>query len=301
MKREKYSIHRVGRVRLSKQGPTPAEVLTSAPSSDWRTLDPERTIYLELPAGRVVIELNAEFAPASVSNITTLVREVYFDGLFVVRAHDNFVVQWGDPDAKRSLGSAKANLPPEFTKGIGNSHFTALQDRDTYAPQTGFIDGFPVARDLAHGMEWLVHCYGMVGVGRDADPASGNGTALYAVIGQAPRHLDRNVTLVGRVVSGMELLSVIPRGTGMLGFYERPDQRVAIRRVSLAADVLTADRTSLELLRTDSASFVRWIDARRNRRDAWFQAPAAHIDVCNIPIPTRTTQFFDLERPRVFT
>lgn len=262
-------------------------MLAAAPATDWRTLDARRVLYLELSSGRVVIELNYEFAPASVTNIKTLVRERYFDGLYIVRTQDNHVVQWGDPSANRPLGSARASMPPEFTKNIGNSYFTVLPDVDTYAPQTGFIDGFPVARDAVHDKEWLIHSYGMVGVGRGADPASGNGTILYAVIGQAPRHLDCNATLVGRVVAGMELLSVLPRGTGALGFYTEPERRPVIRSVRLAAEVAESERTSLELLRTESVSFEKWIEARRTRREPWFHAPSTSIDVCSIPIPTR--------------
>src|SRR5207237_10854447 len=119
-------------------------------------------------------------------------------------------------------------------------------DPATYAADVGFVDTFPVAADAAIGRAWLVHCYGMVGAGRDNDVDSGGGTELYVVIGQAPRHLDRNVTLLGRVVSGMELLSVMPGGSGALGFYERPEQRTPIQSLRLAADVPAAQRTVRE-------------------------------------------------------
>jgi len=127
----------------------------------------------------------------------------------------------------------------------------------------------------------------MVGAGRDNDVDSGGGTELYVVIGQAPRHLDRNVTLLGRVVRGMELLSVMPRGSGMLGFYEHPAERTPIRAVRLAADVPQGERTPLEVLRTDTATFAAYLEARRNRRDAWFKVPAGRVDVCNVPVPVR--------------
>ena len=81
------------------RGPTSAEVLASATASDWRRLDDARTLYLELPAGRVILELAPAFAPEHVENIQTLARERYFDGLAILRAQDNYVVQWGDPAA----------------------------------------------------------------------------------------------------------------------------------------------------------------------------------------------------------
>jgi cyclophilin family peptidyl-prolyl cis-trans isomerase len=162
-----------------------------------------------------------------------------------------------------------------------------LPNGDLFAPEVGFSEGFPVARDKAHGQEWLTHCYGMVGVGRDIDPQTGNGSALYAVIGQAPRALDRNIAVVGRVLQGMEYLSGLPRGTGPLGFYEKPEQRVTINSVQLASDMPSAKRPSIEVLRTDSATFAALVDAKRNRLDDFYRTPAGKIDLCNISVPAR--------------
>src|SRR5205807_828197 len=194
-----------------KKSLTAAEVLRSSTASDWRALDPQNTLYLELPAGRVVIELAPQFAPHHVANVEALARGHYFDGLAVMRAQDNYVVQWGDPDAKKPVGAAQRAVGAEFERALRGLAITKLPDPDTYAPEIGFVDGFPVAAEPVTGRAWLVHCYGMVGAGRDNDVDSGGGTELYVVIGQAPRHLDRNVTLLGRVVSGMERLSVMPR------------------------------------------------------------------------------------------
>jgi cyclophilin family peptidyl-prolyl cis-trans isomerase len=267
--------------------PTTAEVLAASQPSDWRRLDPQSTVYLELPAGRVIIELAPVFAPNHVANVAALAHEGYFDGLNIVRAQDNYVVQWGDPDGKKPLQKAQRTLPAEFERPLRALSLTRLPDPDTYAPVAGFVDGFPVAADPQAGRAWLVHCYGMVGAGRDNDVDSGGGTELYVVIGQAPRHLDRNVTLLGRVVRGMELLSVMPRGSGALGFYEHPGERTPIRSLRLAADVPQSERTLLEVLRTDTATFAAYLEARRNRRDAWFKVPAGRVDVCNVPVPVR--------------
>jgi peptidylprolyl isomerase len=267
---------------------TMADVLAASTPADWRSLDPEHTLYLELAAGRVVIELAPAFAPEHVTNLKTLVRQRYFDGLAIARSQDNFVVQWGDPGHKRSLGTARATLPPEFTVGLrADVPFTRLPDPDGYAPEVGFSDGFPAARDPKAGQAWLAHCYGMVGAGRDNAPESGNGAELYVVTGHAPRQLDRNIALVGRVVLGMELLSVLPRGTGPLGFYDQPSQHVPITSVRVAADVPEADRTRIEVLRTDTATFAALVEARRNRRDDWYKVPAGYIDLCNVPLPAR--------------
>ncbi len=277
---------------------TMQQVLGASKSTDWRTLDPDNTLYLDLAAGRVVIELAPAFAPSHAANIKTLVRAHYFDGLAILRVQDNFVTQWGDPaageagehDKARSLGEASSTLAPEFERPIAREvPFTRLPDGDVFAPEVGFSNGMPVARDRRAGKIWLAHCYGMVGAGRDNAVTSGSGAELYVVIGQAPRQLDRNIAVVGRVVQGMELLASLPRGGGALGFYEKPDQRVPIKSVRLAVDVPVADRTPLEILRTDTPTFAALIESRRNRRDDWYKVPAGKIDLCNVPIPVRAT------------
>ncbi|HKQ16555.1 MAG TPA: peptidylprolyl isomerase [Steroidobacteraceae bacterium] len=274
-------------------GKTMADVLAASKPSDWRTLDPENTLYLELASGRVVIELTPEFAPLHAANVKTLVRGKYFDGLSIVRSQDNFVVQWADPadkDHKKSVGAAKSKLAPEFDRGAAGLKFVALPDPDTYAPQTGFVSGLPAARDKADGTAWLVHCYSMVGAGRDNDVDTGPGTEIYVVSGHSPRQLDRNVALFGRVVYGMELLAIMPRGPAPMGFYDKAEQRVPIREIRVAADVPADQRTRLELLRTDTQTFTDLIEARRNRQDEWYKHKAGRIDVCNVPLPVRLAQ-----------
>ncbi len=271
--------------------PTSAEVLERSAPADWRVLDPENTLYLELATGRVVIELAPTFAPAHVDNIKALVREKYFDGLVILRVQENYVVQWGDPEEDpkkaRPIRTAKDALPGEFARAAEGVPFTRLTDGDIYAPEVGHSAGFPAARDPAGGKAWLTHCYGALGVSRGNTADSGSGAGLYVVIGHSPRHLDRNITLAGRVVRGMELLTVLPRGTGPLGFHEKLAQHVPIKAVRVAADVPAAQRTGIELLRTDTATFAAFVDARRNRREEWFLDPVGHVELCNVPLPAR--------------
>lgn len=272
---------------------TMAELLAASQPADWRALDPENTLYLDLTNGRVVIELAPAFAPRHVANVKALAREHYWDGLAMLRAQENYVVQWGDPDAEkpalaRPVKSAQRTLPPEFERAVDPGlPFVRLPDGDVYAPEVGFSAGFPVARDPRAGKTWLIHTYGMVGAGRDEAVDSGGGTELYVCIGQAPRQLDRNVTLLGRVVQGMELLTTLPRGTAAMGFYQLPAQRAPIKSVRVAADVPPAERSTLELLRTDTPLFQQLIAARRNRREAWYHYPAGRIDISAVPLPVR--------------
>jgi peptidylprolyl isomerase len=268
--------------------PSLSEILDHSPASDWREVDPARMLVMQLPQGRVIIELAPGFAPNHAANIERLVRAGYFDGAAIVREQDDYVAQWSQPDEQRALGGAEKTLKAEFTHPIeAKETFTRLPDPDTYAPETGFVDGFPTARDPSTHTEWLTHCYGMVGAGRDNDADSGGGSELYAVIGQAPRQLDRNVTLVGRVLEGIDLLASLPRGHGDLGFYQTPGERAPIKSVRLASDLPATEQPRLEALRTDSATFAAVIHNRRFRQDAWYKVPAGHIDVCNVPLPVR--------------
>ena len=272
--------------------PTMQQVLDASSSADWRTLDADNTLYMELPGGRVVIELAAAFAPLHAANIRTLVKQKYLDGLAIRRVQDNFVSQWGDPNAEdatkaRSLGKAKATLAAEFTRPAKDLPFTVLPDGDLYAPEVGFSNGFPAARDPKSGDAWLAHCYGMVGAGRGNEAESGNGAELYVVIGHAPRQLDRNIATVGRVVKGMELLAALPRGTGAAGFYEKAEEKLPIKSIVLATDVPLAKRSHFEVLRTDTPTFTALVESRRNRSDDWYIHPAGKIDLCNVPIPVR--------------
>lgn len=280
----------------AKSAPTMQQVLDASKPSDWRALNPGNTLYMDLPQGRVVIELDPAYAPLHAANIRTLAHEHYWDGLAVLRVQDGFVTQWGDPAAEqdhpaqppRSLGEAKGTLAPEFERDTTPAlSFTRLPDGDVYAPEVGFSNGFPVARDPKTGKTWLVHCYGMVGAGRGNTADSGPGTELYAVIGQAPRQLDRNIALVGRVVQGMQYLADLPRGNGPMGFYESPAQQTKILRVRLAADLPPAQRMHLEVLRTDTPTFKALVESRRNRTDAWYLYKVGRIDICNVPLPVR--------------
>lgn len=272
--------------------PSVGDVLKGSKPGDWRPLDPENTLYLELPGGRVVIELAPAFAPNHAKNIKALAREHYYDGLAIIRSQDNFVVQWGDPheddDKVRKVKDAKQTLAAEFTVPLSNDRqFTRMRDVDGFAPQIGHSNGFPVGRDPKAGQTWLTHCYGMVGVARGNESDSGGGTSLYVVTGQAPRQLDRNITVVGRVVAGMPLLSTLPRGPAPMGFYDKPELQLPIMAVKVAADVPDAERAHLEVMRTESATYQAVLDAQRNRGGPWNKYSPNYLDLCNAQIPVR--------------
>ena len=282
---------------------SPYEVVEQAAPADWRAIAPENLLVMTLAdGGQVYIELASDFAPVHVENIRKLARAHWYDGISVNRVQDNYVVQWGDPaaeeaDAKPLPDGIVAQPPAEYEKvthagreGQVISWNFRRTLPDAYATPVWFDAGWPVATDTELDgrrlVRWLTHCYGMVGVGRGDNPDTGTGAELYTVIGHAPRHLDRNIALVGRVVEGIEHLSSLPRGTGELGFYEDPAQRVPIASVRLASELPEAERPRFEVMRTDTDTFRRYVDARANR-SGWFVHPAGAVDVCNVNLPIR--------------
>ncbi len=272
---------------------TTQQVLESAQPADWRTLEPANTLYMDLDAGRVVIELAPAFAPEHVGNIRTLASEGFWNGTSVYRSHDNFVVQFGDADADdpekaKATGSAKTKLPAEFERSAKGLPFHALPDADGWAAEVGFAEGFPAGREGADGQAWMAHCYGALGAGRNMEADSSIGAELYVVTGQSPRQLDRNITVVGRVVRGMDLLSAIHRGPEPMGVYDDATLRTPIKAITLASTLPEAQRERIEVLRTDTPLFDALVESRRNRRDEFYKRPSGHVDLCNIAIPVRT-------------
>jgi peptidylprolyl isomerase len=275
---------------------TPNDVVAASKAAEWLRIAPADLVVMDLAPGpegrarRVVIQLlPAPFSQGWIGNIRELVAARWFDGIAVVRAQDNYVVQWGDPDGE-TPGKAKAL--PAGLRTLGEADYvapaSALREqkpstRDAYAPRVGFEGGWPIAGN--ERAAWPIHCYGMVGVGRNLSPDTGTGAELYTVIGQAPRQLDRNIALVGRIISGMEHLSSLPRGTGELGFYETPQERTPIVSVRIGDEV--TDLPAYEYLSTDSASFLAYADKRANRKDDFYIQPAGGVDACNLPVPVR--------------
>jgi peptidylprolyl isomerase len=273
----------------------PSEIVAAAKADDWVAIAPSDLLVMNLApdskgkSRRVVIQLMpAPFSQGWVSNIRKLAATHWWDGTSINRVQDNYVVQWGDATEKKALpeGLATVGAKDYVTPDWPTKDWILARAGgrpDAYAGAYGFYLSWP----LAQGREglWPVHCYGMVGVGRNLSPDTGTGAELYTVIGHAPRHLDRNIALVGRVIDGIEHMSSLPRGTGALGFYEKEEDRVPILSVRLGN--AAKDVPAFEYLSTDSDSFAAYADARANRRDAFFNIPAGGADICNILVPIR--------------
>ena len=273
------------------KAPTLTDIVNAAKPDEWQRVDPQDLMLIDLADGsRVAIALAPALAPQHVGNIRGLIRAHWFDGGAIYRVQDDYVVQWGQgDDDKKAPQGLEGPLTAEYDRPAAGLPVTPLPYRDTFAPKVGYSGPFPVAAEGSGKGDraWMTHCYGIVGVARGLTPDTGNGGELYAVLGQSPRQLDRNIALVGRVLDGFEHMTALPRGTGALGFYEKPEQRVAIKRVTLAADLPADTRPAYEWLRPESASFAQWLHLKANRHDDFYQRPAGAIDLCNALPPVR--------------
>jgi len=267
----------------------------------WNPLEPDNTVYLQLGEGTVVIELNPAFAPGTVKQFRTLLEEQFYRGLTFYRVIDGFVAQGGDesdvgtandmPALKREF---EINWPlkpedKEEAKDWQPMSWTLVQEGDMFAPYTGFIDGFAAARDeKKEGKAWLTHCPGTVAMARNTDPDTGS-TDFYIVIGQAPRYLDRNLTIFGRVVWGMDVVQRIKRGPTLEnGMIEDDMDRTRIKRLRLASSVDENERLNIYIADTNSRGFKQSLKERRTRSDKFFHhKPPKVLDICQVPVPAR--------------
>ncbi len=268
---------------------TPNDIVTNAPPSAWRTIEPDDMLVMDLKNGaRIVVQLAPEFAPVHVANIKALARSSYWDGATIYRVQDNYVAQWGLNESDKPWPDGVTAKPPaEYSRPLKGLSIKPLGYADPYAPGAGFVAGWPIAYSTKGGWANLAHCYGSVGVGRDLSPDTGTGGELYAAIGHAPRHLDRNIAVVGRVIEGIDKLSSLPRGTEALGFYKDKAQYVPIASIRLASQIPPAERPAFEYLDTSSASFADYLRVRANRKDDFYIRPAGGVDLCNVSVPVR--------------
>jgi peptidylprolyl isomerase len=269
---------------------TPGEVVAATTAADWRVIDPDNTLYLSLPGGRVVIELYPEMAPIHVANTRALVRAGVFDNTSFYRVLDGFVAQGGplfESEAEQpALADGAYEIAAEFTRQRAlPDRYLGFDQQDGYAGETGFLDSAAVGRDLDSGESWLLHCYGALAMGRTNEPDSG-GVALYIINGPAQRYLDRNTTVFGRVIDGMAHVQALHRTADLTGALD-PGEHNVIQAITVAADVPVEQRIQLQVLDSASPLFQNYLAARKNRSGDWFIHQHDHIDACGVPIPTR--------------
>lgn len=263
------------------------KILAASPASDWQLISDDDLLFLDLAKGTVVLELAPFAAPAQVAQIKALIRSGYFKNSAILRVQENYVVQWGDPTSEQSLGNISSDLPDERRFALSpHDAVTPLDARDSYAPQTAFLNSFPIGISDDGKQAWILHCHSSVGAVQDSPDKKPRGTYLYAVIGHPPRGLDGSLAVVGRIIDRIDLLSTMARGGGAYGFLDEKDY-IPIARTRLGSDIPSAERPQFEKLRSNSDTFARMMVARRTRGAHSAATTAAPIDACAIPLLIR--------------
>ena len=255
------------------------------PPAEWRTIAPEDLLVIDTNKGRILVELAPQIAPAHVERIRLLAARGFYDTLKWHRVIDWFMAQTGDPLGTGDGQSFYPDLKAEFTFRRGaDMAFTPVA-----APAgalVGFVGSVPVQTQpdalmadtgdhKVHG--WGLYCPGVAGMARD----EGNDTAnsQFFLMRQAYPALDKRYTVWGRVVSGLDVVRALKASPNPDGIVDGPDQ---MTRVRVAADLPTAERPSLQVLNTASATFHTIVEQAR-------QARGADFSVCDIEIPSRET------------
>ncbi|WP_346322429.1 peptidylprolyl isomerase [Emcibacter sp. SYSU 3D8] len=167
---------------------------------DWEALDLENTLVLELSHGRVVIEMRPDKAPNHVARIKELVRQNFYDGLKFHRVIPDFMAQTGDPKGDGTGGSG---------------------------------------REMKNEFNNLRHLRGTVSMAREGGNVDSADSQFFIML-NAKRSLDRQYTVWGRVVDGMEAVDQIRQGTeGNNGKVDFPDSITSLR---VAADLTPEER-----------------------------------------------------------
>lgn len=266
-----------------------AAITLTARAEEWREVDPENLVVMDVEHGRVLIELAPDLAPKHAERFRALVRAKFYDDKSFYRVIDGFVAQGGIGEGDDKKTPEWPPLTAEFDQKItGKTPFVPLGSPDLFAKEVGHVDGFPVGRDWDDARMWILHCPGTVAMARDTEPNTG-GTEFYIPIGQAPRRLDRNLTAFGRVLEGMQYVQKLNRGDPKVdsGVIKDESKRDSIERVRMAADMPASDRPRIEVMDTTSKEFADFKAQRRNPAPDFYKRVAKHLDICAFNAPVK--------------
>ncbi|MEO0399612.1 MAG: peptidylprolyl isomerase [Pseudomonadota bacterium] len=256
--------------------------VSDAPVADWRTVDPENMLVMDLPSGEVVIELRPDIAPLHVDRLKTLTRQGFYDGLKFHRVIEGFMAQGGDPKNDGTGGSELPNLEGEFVHDAGGLPEFSVIGRDRVAARIGFSKGLPIAaepdslksfRADRRVLGWPAHCPGVMSMARATRPNSAN-SQFFLMIGDSRSSLDKRYSVWGLIVDGFENSRRISRG-------EPPTRPTPIIRMRIGSDMPENEQPNVQVMSTSSDSFKDYLEAAGHVKDGLVK------DLCNIRAPRK--------------
>lgn len=262
--------------------------VSQANDSQWRELSPENAVLLTLPQGKVVIELAPQFSPNHVKRFKTLVQKGHYNGNKFYRVIDGFVAQGGPEDgSEKDRAITPLKIEGDFETDKDWS-FTLVQDNDLFAEKTGFKNGFALGYNPSESKAWLLHCPGVIAMARENGPDTAT-SHFYITNGQAPRYLDRIMTVFGRVVYGMNHVQAITRTSVIEG--EQPvakEDYTPMLSMQLMSDLPKEQQIQLEIKNTEHPAYAQKLADRKKRENAFFyKKPPPVLDICQTPVGVR--------------
>jgi peptidylprolyl isomerase len=257
----------------------PAPAIQMAPLTDWRPVDPENTLVIDTTKGRIVVELRPELAPHAVERIKRLARSGVYDGLQFDRVIASFIAQSGNPNNFDGGKSIEPDIAPEFTFRLGPDT-PHVQVARPLGESEGFIGSSPyvavdevrMATSPDHRVTaWGAHCSGVMAMGHDPGGAWGNSEFYF--MRETTRSLDRDYTVVGRAIAGLDVIRALN-----VGDPPRPADRMLQARIM--ADMPVTARPSIMVLNTLSPQFLALVAQVRALKGADFS-------VCDVDVPVR--------------
>jgi peptidylprolyl isomerase len=258
---------------------------SAAQAAESRKVAQQDLVYMMTSDGLIIYELLPQVAPNHAKRFKNLANEGFYDGLDFYRVIDGFVAQAGEGEpewdnVKGKTSKFNSMLKAELTRPL-STEFVVAQSPELLAPETGYIDSVPAGRDPKTKEEWFLHCPGMVAMARNNEIDSG-ATEFYINIGQAPRHLDRNMSVFARVVSGLEVAQRMTRGDRAKGgIVADRSKRSKILWAKTGDKVAEEFKKSVEVQLTTSKAFQQRLNDARNKTHAFYvYAGNGNIDVC---------------------
>lgn len=256
---------------------------TTAKSEEFRLVPSEKLAIISTTEGNVYIELSPDFAPEHVKRFASLATKGLYNNTAFYRVIEGFVAQGGPADSDTVKDLKALKLESELS--TENVAYSLVQEKDLFAPFTGFTNGFAIGLNQDKSKSWLLHCPGTVAFARGNDPDSAT-SDFYITIGQAPRYLDKIMTIFGRVVYGMDVVQRIKRAPyDNGGVFDDTTKASQILSVKLSSQLSHDQRPVISIEVTEGAAFDEKLKSRKYRSHPFFfKKPPAVLDACQVPL-----------------